>query len=243
MSTQRLEAFQKRTVGYTTLPQPVTTDVRLSFKALGILAYLLSRPDDWRPNYRQLAKSHADGAHAVMAGLRELEAAGYYSRTKVRHRDGSFGWVTTVSETPNLLEPCSDQPCSGFPGTENRGSTKDSGGTTEEEGEVEASASPSPRMDTSFDAFWEGYPKKVGKGAARAAYVKALRKVEENVLLSACCDYAASRRGKDKQYTLNPATWLNQERWDDEQAPSRVGVLPDAPMPDWMKALAQKEEQ
>lgn len=98
-------------------------------------------------------------------------------------------------------------------------------------------------VTSSFDAFWEGYPKKIGKGAARAAYARALRKVEENVLLSACCDYAASRRGKDKQYTLNPATWLNQERWDDEQAPSRVGVLPDAPMPDWMKALAQKEEQ
>lgn len=69
---------------------------------------------------------------------------------------------------------------------------------------------------TSFDAFWEGYPKKVGKGAARAAYARAARKVAENVLLAACCDYAALRAGKEKQFTLNPATWLNQERWEDD---------------------------
>jgi len=100
--------------------------------------------------------------------------------------------------------------------------------------------------DAEFEYWWTHYPKRVGKGSARLAYRRALRKFANDPygaeqLLQAVQRYAASRRGQDKQYTLNPTTWLNQERWDDEIAPSRIGVLPDAPMPDWMKKIAKEQ--
>lgn len=73
----------------------------------------------------------------------------------------------------------------------------------------------------SFDAFWTTYPRKVGKGAARTAWSKALRKADQPAILAAVARYAehhAARR-TEARYIANPATWLNQERWDD--------VLPD----------------
>ena len=63
-------------------------DGRLSFKARGILAFLLSRPPGWKTSAERLARSGTDGERAVKSGLKELEALGYLQRTR-SHADGS----------------------------------------------------------------------------------------------------------------------------------------------------------
>lgn len=82
-------------------------------------------------------------------------------------------------------------------------------------------------VTSTFDEFWKIYPKRVGKGAARLAFAKALKKADALRLLEGAEQYAASRISADKQFTLNPATWLNQERWDDEMT-TLESSLPDA---------------
>lgn len=79
---------------------------------------------------------------------------------------------------------------------------------------------PKGEADILFDEFWQAYPKKVGKDAARKAWDK--RKVD--ALLSARMVQAIERQRmsdqwqKDRgQYIPNPATWLNQGRWQDEE--------------------------
>jgi len=67
-----------------------------------------------------------------------------------------------------------------------------------------------------FSEVWAAYPRHVGKGSARTAYRKALRKIGPKDLLAAVQRYASERRGQDQQFTPHPATWLNQERWADE---------------------------
>ena len=72
---------------------------------------------------------------------------------------------------------------------------------------------------TSFDDFWEAYPKKKGKGAARKAFENAVKKgVTVDVLIDAVNrQRCGSQWTKDNgQYIPYPATWLNQERWEDE---------------------------
>lgn len=72
--------------------------------------------------------------------------------------------------------------------------------------------------DERFDAFWAAYPKKVGKGAARAAWKKIKAKAETlDAILAAIESQKSSRQWlkDDGQYIPNPATWLNQERWED----------------------------
>jgi len=66
-----------------------------------------------------------------------------------------------------------------------------------------------------FDTFWEHYPRKIGKLAAKSAFAKAMKITDLDTIMDACVDFASSRRGQDEAFTPHPATWLNQGRWDD----------------------------
>jgi len=66
-----------------------------------------------------------------------------------------------------------------------------------------------------FAEFWSAYPKKVGKGAAQAAWKK--HKPDLAICIAAITTAKASRdwQKENGQYIPNPATWLNQMRWED----------------------------
>ena len=80
----------------------------------------------------------------------------------------------------------------------------------------ETRASRAPSNADAFDRWWEGYPDKVGKGAARKAFTKALTKTSLDQLISGVERYK-STKPVDRPW-CNPATWLNQERWLDAPA-------------------------
>ena len=69
-----------------------------------------------------------------------------------------------------------------------------------------------------FEKFWLACPRRIGKEAARKAYEKARKTTSDAELLEGIRRYATSRAGQDEQYTVHPATWLNQGRWADEPA-------------------------
>jgi hypothetical protein len=66
-----------------------------------------------------------------------------------------------------------------------------------------------------FEEFWGVFPRKVGKGAARKAYVKALVRATHAEILVGAKRYAASK--PDPDYTKHPTTWLNADCWLDEE--------------------------
>jgi len=72
-----------------------------------------------------------------------------------------------------------------------------------------------------FEEFYAAYPRKSGKGAARAAYVKALRKVDAQTVIDGATRYADDPNREPGQWTKHPTTWLNSECWDDEPLPVR----------------------
>jgi hypothetical protein len=80
---------------------------------------------------------------------------------------------------------------------------------------------PTPRGGAvdGFSRFWKAYPKKVGKGAAEAAWKK-LRPGNGAVdaILSALSWQRKSEQWTKErgQFVPNPATYLNQRRWEDE---------------------------
>jgi len=65
-----------------------------------------------------------------------------------------------------------------------------------------------------FDVFWKAYPHKVGKGAALKAFSAAGKKAGLATMLAGVERYIAAKP-PDRQW-CNPATWLNQERWEDQ---------------------------
>lgn len=69
-----------------------------------------------------------------------------------------------------------------------------------------------------FDEFWKAYPSKTGKDAARKEFEK--RKPDAALLAQMLAAIEAQKSSakwtKDAgQYIPNPATWLNQGRWQD----------------------------
>jgi hypothetical protein len=68
-----------------------------------------------------------------------------------------------------------------------------------------------------FDMFWKAYPRKVGKKAALSAWKKAKDKPDAQSIVESVQKQAQSEAWQKDggQYIPNPATWINQGRWDD----------------------------
>ena len=71
-----------------------------------------------------------------------------------------------------------------------------------------------PAEDLSFDKFWNLYPKKVGKASARKKFDQV--DVSLDVLLRAVQEQKMSLQWQDSAFIPNPATWLQERRWEDE---------------------------
>ena len=76
-------------------------DKNLSWKAKGILAYLLSLPDDWQIYEDELQKHSKDGKDSLNKGLQELINAGYIKRDRKRNDKGQLkNYEYLVYEVP-----------------------------------------------------------------------------------------------------------------------------------------------
>lgn len=76
----------------------------------------------------------------------------------------------------------------------------------------------------SFDVFWNLYPRKVGKFAAKTAFEKALTKTDLDTILEGVKRFA-NDPNRVQEFTPHPSTWLNQGRWEDEPLPQRTLTL------------------
>lgn len=85
---------------YVVISKVPLEDTRLSWRARGLLSYLLSKPDNWTVMIAHLVNEAPDGRSSVMAALRELEANGYLWRTKRRVAGQFDGVDSEVYEEP-----------------------------------------------------------------------------------------------------------------------------------------------
>ena len=69
--------IKKRENPYAQIDKTAIYDARLSFKARGILCYLLSKPDNWKVDIDDLIRQSIDGRDSIYAGLKELRGTGY----------------------------------------------------------------------------------------------------------------------------------------------------------------------
>lgn len=74
--------------------------------------------------------------------------------------------------------------------------------------------------DSDFDAFWQAYPRKAAKGAARRAWGKARSSTAPAEIIAGAERYRDDPN-RNPAYTAHPATWLNGERWHDAPLPAR----------------------
>jgi hypothetical protein len=79
-----------------------------------------------------------------------------------------------------------------------------------------------------FEEWYVAYPRHVGKGAAREKYRVARKKgVTVETLLAGAKAARKKYANTEQRYIPNPSTWLNQERWDDEEPSKTTRVMSD----------------
>ena len=94
---------------YTILPNEFLLDETISDKARGVLARLLSRPDNWNLNINYLVKTGKDGHTAIRSAIRELEDAGYIRKDVTRHENGRIIGVEYIIRESSV-KSCEDRP-------------------------------------------------------------------------------------------------------------------------------------
>lgn len=96
---------------FTTLPNGALNDKALSFKARGILHYLLGKPNDWKTQITDLINNSTDGEGAIRSGIKELETAGYIIKKQIRDEQGKItGYEYSVFSEPYSNYPNMDKP-------------------------------------------------------------------------------------------------------------------------------------
>lgn len=208
---------------FTILNNEFLRDESLSLKAKGLLAYILSLPDDWKIYFEEVSTHSKDGERAVRSAWKELENAGYARTYKVLDKNKTFKeWVKEVRDYK--------KPVCGFADVENAdvqnadvqnstllSTNKQSTNIqkTEEEN-ILADKSAVTNLDSRFESLWKLYPRKAGsKTKAKAAYKKAVKSgVTDQTIKDGIMRLINEKR--EFQYIPHGQTWFCNERWTDE---------------------------
>ena len=98
----------KKEQNFTVISNDIFKDIRLSFKAKGLLTTMLSCPPNWNYTVEGLSKISKDGKASIRSALAELEECGYLERKQQRNTKGVF----TDLEYVVYEKPISDNPIS-----------------------------------------------------------------------------------------------------------------------------------
>lgn len=110
---------------YTVLSNNIFKDRTLSAKAKGLLAEMLSLPENWDYTLVGLSQLFSDGVDSVRQGIKELEEHGYVVRERKRDEKGRLGEMEYViyetphkdntDDTPVCTSPTEESPVLDFP--------------------------------------------------------------------------------------------------------------------------------
>jgi hypothetical protein len=212
-----------KTGNFTTLMNETLQDPRIKPGALGVLVYLLSKPQDWQARQTEVQRHFGIGQTACATIFNELIELGYVVRTVNRTKNGSFDqWVYTVHERPVSVStttrlPATGSPATGSPASGQPDTTKErTNKIKKEQNKTSSSSSDDGRalsMENQFEGIWQSYPRKVGKQAAFRAFQARRREgIAVDLLAQAVRNYADLRRGQDQKFTMHASTFFGPDK-------------------------------
>ena len=100
--------------------------------------------------------------------------------------------------------------------------------------------------DHDANLIYAAYPRKVARKLAMRAIIRAMEKTPAELLFQLTKSYSEARRGQDENYTPHPATWFNQERFNDAPETWRPKAAPEVKQenatPAWKKLEILKDQ-
>jgi hypothetical protein len=212
------------------IPNAWMRDGRLSLKARGLMAQIMTHREDWSLSINRLAIDNGEGKHAIRQAIAELEKYGYLVRDQVN--DKRFAEAIWTTQDPFDL-PLAEKPLSEIPLSENQ-ATKNN--TLLEEQLLEEH-SKNTKAKELFEEFWSQYPRKVDRAKALRAFKSALTRTTFEEILAGAIAYRNDTARKP-EFTKYPATWLNADSWENEIAPS-----PDSEAAERSRIRREKERE
>jgi len=94
---------------YTTISNQLFKNKTISLKAKGLMAYLLSLPNDWNLSINGIVACSKEGRGAIRNTFTELISAGYVERIQIRDKGKFVGYDYFVFEQPKCNKPTSDK--------------------------------------------------------------------------------------------------------------------------------------
>ena len=95
---------------YSVIANGIFRDKRISLKAKGLLAMLLSLPQNWNLSIEGLTKITKEGRHSITNTITELIENGYIERTQIRDKGKFVGYQYIVNEKPKSAKPITAKP-------------------------------------------------------------------------------------------------------------------------------------
>lgn len=229
--------------GFSIVPNATLNDA-LSWEAIGLLAYLCAKPDDWEVCIAQLINqskksAHPSGRDKTYRILTELQEAGYVRKVNSRE-NGKFTGVEYIV-SPTKFEdftdnaPFTDLPDTDLPDTANPPQQKKES-NKERNKQIGEKVSPSlfdkeekkkkPRKrhhyPSDFEAFFQLYPKTKGSKLEALKAWKRLTKDEKARLYRSIKHYKAALAEETWRKAMIPARYIREEHFLVYYAPEGV---------------------
>lgn len=234
--------------GFAAIPNWMIRDESISAHAVAVYAALASHsgPGGIHPTQKVIASEARCSVRQVVYALNELVDLGVVQRVSRRRGEGQ---ATKVSNGYILIpngrlgfdeEPVDNSDKHGAggarsqklsaPGDEAKCTERQSTPLIEEEpmkkNPLYARGGVVDAVDNSFEVFWAVWPRKVAKPAAVKAFERAARRAAPESIVEGARRFAADPNlpGKgEERFIPHPATWLNEDRWNDPALPQRGG--------------------
>ena len=197
---------------YAQIPNEAIRDPRISANAFRLLAYLMSHQDGYELTYAQVESQTGLGRYAINHAVENLTELGWLETRRAKLANGQFG-----SKDWYVLDPTTV-------GNSTVGNSTMEHPTDKEEHSIKKNInkkSCSTEVERAFEKFWEAYPRKAAKVAARKAFEKAYKEHGE-IVLDGVIRFAQDPNLPEKAFIPLPATWLNRGSWEDEPFPPRI---------------------
>jgi hypothetical protein len=95
----------KKERNYSVIDNTILKDSRASFRAKGLMCYLLSLPEDWKIYLKEIQNHVSDGKDSLSSAITELENLGYLKKELNPKIGGRFsGYSFEIIESPIISE-------------------------------------------------------------------------------------------------------------------------------------------
>ena len=182
----------------------------ISLKAKGLLALLLSYPDDWQFYKAEIVQHTTDKENSLNSGLKELIENGYIVRKQRKDENGKFeGYEYHVYEKPSTEKPSTEKPSTEKPILLNNKNTKNKNTKNKN-----TKTTPSPELVSEFKEWYSKYPHPRNEQQTMKNYINTRKTYSAEQLMTALNNYLAEieEQHTDKRYIKYSTNFVGQEK-------------------------------